>query len=268
MTNERNDIEMSKNSKNRESGLSICSASSSLPDDSWLQILKLLSFNNVRNLIELADNFAKHSLGRVAKDKTLWKHVKWNGCATKSELRRMVRHLGKHTKTLHIQGHLDSNLNETKKGLYRNKENRPKRKPNPKNHCQTNDIIEINDAFLRSVQLKCVKLESLTLLSCNLDFYSRPFQGNLPKNLHTIVLNKVSFSNLSGIPLNTSSPFFKHQKFLPNLKEVVIKDPIKGWFTNADKNCLRTNKTLSLSLPEKAAYCKQLRGLQFNPIRT
>ena len=48
----------------------------------------------------------------------------------------------------------------------------------------------------------------------------RPFQGNLPKSLLQISLNNVEIYNNPVIPLNTSSPFFKLQKFLPHLREV------------------------------------------------
>ena len=135
---------------------------------------------------------------------------------------------------------------------------------------RNNALIEITDSLLGSIRLKCHNLQSLWLESCKVDYYSRPFQGNLPRSLSEIILKNFEIYNGPVIPLNTSSPFFKIQKFFPNLTEITIVEPRHGWYTNADRNCLAHNKNLRTmdNLPETAPYCKQLKFLQFNQIRS
>ena len=147
-----------------------------------------------------------------------------------------------------------------------------KQKPESRSISRNGDsnLIEITDSLLRSIRLKCTNLDSISFDSCKIDYYSRPFQGNLPSSLYQVTLKNVAIYNSPVIPLNTSSLFFKLQKFLPNLKEITITEPRSGWYTNADRNCLANNKNLRTleNLPESAAYCKQLKFLQFNQIRS
>ena len=107
----------------------------------------------------------------------LWKVINWKGIVPKSELKRIVRYLGHHTRVIHIQGgnwqygRRHSQYCPVDLSKSRKREQRPKGRSTSRNG--DSNLIEITDSMLRSIRLKCVNLESISFDSCKIDYYSR-----------------------------------------------------------------------------------------------
>ena len=107
---------------------------------------------------------------------SLWTRVSWKGFAPRSELKKIIRYLGSHTKALHIQGgsrlsvdncqaHVDASEKKRKR-IETQKNKRNQRKGN-------RGLIDISEPLLRSIQLNCTHLEIFSLQDCKLDYFSR-----------------------------------------------------------------------------------------------
>jgi hypothetical protein len=243
------------------------------PDNVWLHILGYIARDNAHHLLELTTALQDHPIGRIAQDHSLWTRVSWKGFAPRSELKRIIRYLGSHTKALHIQGGSRFSVDNCQPHVDASKKKRKRidTKKNKTNQLKGNRVlIDISEPLLRSIQLNCTHLETFSLQDCKFDYFSRPFQGNLPKSLIKISLKRVEIYNNPVIPSNPSSPFFKMQKFLPNVKEICISEPGNGSYTNPDRNCLANNKNLLTldNVPDYTGYCKELKMLQYNKMRS
>ena len=123
----------------------------------------------------------------------MWQTVKWKGYAPKSELKRIVRHLGKHTRYIQIEGghrfHFgDNNENDI---CISGVTKQTKRSPGKRIKLRkgNNALIDITDSLLRSIQLNCTNLEFISFLSCKIDYFSR-YVYKIKKHHVSFIKNK------------------------------------------------------------------------------
>ena len=169
---------------------------SDLSDCILLRILKYIDTNQLLDLIDEYHQDQNFNLGRVAGDSTLWRNVKFHG-HTITDLRKIIKHLGPHTKCLSIRG-----IAPKQDKWY---------------------PLRITSAFFQSVRLRCTRLKELKLASCSLDNHNRPFQGALPKSVQILILNEIQLHNVPEVPTSLNSPFHKHEAHLPNLHTIVLR---------------------------------------------
>ena len=131
----------------------------------------------------------------------MWQTVKWKGYAPKSELKRIVRHLGKHTRYIQIEGghrfHFgDNNENDI---CISGVTKQTKRSPGKRIKLRkgNNALIDITDSLLRSIQLNCTNLEFISFLSCKIDYFSRYVYKikNIMFHLSKITIHRLKFDN-------------------------------------------------------------------------
>ena len=110
---------------------------------------------------------------------SLWQNVRWKGYVPKSELNRIFKYLGPHTRALHLEGgDRLSEKNPTK----------PHRAKKVK-RCQKGQgngnqrLLEITDSVLGKIRSNCDNLESISFQSYKLDYFSRYLNLCLSKSI-------------------------------------------------------------------------------------
>lgn len=162
-----------------------------LPDSLWLKILGYLSHDDL--VLNCAEIFP-----RLIGDWSLWLDVNWRGGASKpSVLRKIVKHLGPHTKTLNFCG-------------------------GPKNN------LIIKDTLMRSVRLRCTRLQQVRMYKCQINYYDRTFR-NLPRTVRSIILEELMIENYPTISTQSNSLFYKIHHHLPHLSSVMLIK-CKTWY--------------------------------------
>jgi len=194
------------------------STSPELPDNVWLKILHYLAEDNAQNLIDLIRQLSHHPLGRIAQDFSLWQDVKWKGYVPKYELSRMLQYLGQHTRTLHLEGGYRYSENRTSKKIKRSK----------RGQCSGNQrFLDITYSLLERIRLKCANLTSISFHTCKLDYFSRPSQGTMPRNLVTS-WKITKFSKVVDQCLDIHGYLDSSQHVIAILQAAAIFTPLEG----------------------------------------
>jgi len=95
------------------------------------------------------------------------------------------------------------------------------------------------ESFINSVRGRCTELTSLHLKRLHIDAHLQ-LASNLPKSLEVLGLCDVNWTNLPQQRAITSSPFYKIQDRLPNLKKIeILMIRCQHWLKSADVRLLQ-----------------------------
>ncbi|XP_050693005.1 F-box/LRR-repeat protein 12-like isoform X1 [Eriocheir sinensis] len=169
-------------------------------------------------------------LARLVGDLSLWRHVDFGRAPLSLQfLHKFVRFLGPHTLTISITGFVrpSSRLHPKGKFIHSLQTSRKGSK------C-------ISEAFLTSLKRRCPHLQELNLHRCYIDASTTKF-STLPASLKKLSL---CGSALFNLPQNRvvvlASPFFRLEKHLPVLEEVVLEG-CGAWLTPQDLTLLMSH---------------------------
>lgn len=128
-----------------------------------------------------------------------------NSQVSNAEYRSVIKFLGPRVKTLKIRHYIPRSLFKplaTKKACHNNRA-----------------ALKVPIAFLNSVRLNCVSLNTLEFKDCKLDVQDS-FLLSFPKSLTALKFFNVQLENLPNIRTLVNSPFCKIKRTLPNLERV------------------------------------------------
>ncbi|XP_076065934.1 F-box/LRR-repeat protein 12-like [Oratosquilla oratoria] len=181
-----------------------------LPDSVLLKIFSFLYAVNLHTLSSVHHRFAV-----LVCDTTLWRHVNFGPSPLSLQfLHKFIRYLGPHTLTISISGFVKTNVRSHPKGTY----------------C-------ISEAFLTSLKRRCPHLQELSLHRCYIDASTTKFSA-LPASLRRLSLcGSILFNLPQNRAVIVTSPFFRIEKHLPALEEVVLEG-CSAWLTRQDLTLL------------------------------
>ncbi|XP_045119056.1 F-box/LRR-repeat protein 12-like isoform X2 [Portunus trituberculatus] len=184
-----------------------------LPESVLLQVFSYLCPVDLFHIARIHPRLA-----RLVGDLSLWRHVDFGRAPLSLQfLHKFVKFLGPHTLTITITGFV-----------------RPSSRLHPKgSKC-------ISEAFLTSLKRRCPHLQELNLHRCYIDASTTKF-STLPASLKKLSL---CGSALFNLPQNRvvvlASPFFRLEKHLPVLEEVVLEG-CGAWLTPQDLTLLMSH---------------------------
>ncbi|XP_071546701.1 F-box/LRR-repeat protein 12-like [Panulirus ornatus] len=184
-----------------------------LPESVLLKIFSSLCAVDLYSLCSVHPRLA-----RLVGDLSLWRHVDFGRTPLSLQfLHKFIRFLGPHTLTITVTGFVKSSIRLPPKG----------------SQC-------ISEAFLTSLKRRCPHLQELNLHRCYIDASTTKFSA-LPASLKKLSL---CGSALFNLPQNrlvvVTSPFFRLEKHLPALEEVILEG-CGAWLTRQDLTLLMTH---------------------------
>ncbi|XP_064111913.1 F-box/LRR-repeat protein 12-like [Macrobrachium nipponense] len=184
-----------------------------LPECILLKIFSLLYAVDLHKLSSIHPRFA-----RLVGDLSLWRHVNFGRTPLSLQfLHKFIRFLGPHTRTITVTGFVRASIRLHPKG----------------SQC-------ISEAFLTSLKRRCPHLQELNLHRCYIDASTTKFSA-LPASLKKLSL---CGSALFNLPQNrmvvVTSPFFRLEKHLPVLEEVILEG-CGAWLTQKDLTLLMSH---------------------------
>ncbi|XP_068217532.1 F-box/LRR-repeat protein 12 [Palaemon carinicauda] len=184
-----------------------------LPECILLKVFSLLYAVDLHKLSSIHPRFA-----RLVGDLSLWRHVNFGRTPLSLQfLHKFIRFLGPHTRTITVTGFVRASIRLHPKG----------------SQC-------ISEAFLTSLKRRCPHLQELNLHRCYIDASTTKFSA-LPASLKKLSL---CGSALFNLPQNrmvvVTSPFFRLEKHLPVLEEVILEG-CGAWLTQKDLTLLMSH---------------------------
>ncbi|XP_045599428.1 F-box/LRR-repeat protein 12-like [Procambarus clarkii] len=184
-----------------------------LPESVLLKIFSPLYAVDLYNLCSVHPR-----LTRLVADVSLWRHVNFGRVPLSLQfLHKFIRFIGSHTLTITVTGFVKSSFRVHPKG----------------SQC-------ISEAFLTSLKRRCPHLQELNLHRCFIDASTTKFSA-LPASLKKLSL---CGSCLFNLPQNRmvvfTSPFFRLEKHLPVLEEVILEG-CGAWLTKQDLTLLMSH---------------------------
>jgi len=171
-----------------------------VPSEVITEILKYCVGQDVLNFSEAFNNFDK--ILSAIMDNRLWK----NAVIGPKDLKKYMKYLGSHTKSLTIVG----------SGTKSQKNNKGK---------QSSSSSALTESLISSICLRCTKLESFCLRKIVIDTQVIKF-SLFPKTIRHLKLDDVSMINLPQMRAAVrSSPFFCIKKCLPKLESLELCNP-------------------------------------------